>query len=149
MREEFLGEMSTTNYFALILKTRNLSTTMFKRILFGEKALLAMKKSNGLTVIDGRLIPVVENGKTVWEFAPYNRLNPKRHKMKVLEYLPEGWIKMGVRRLAIFSSASNKISPEEVVEQLKHDICAGLDKVLMEGKIEDMKDYLNVINRKV
>ena len=41
---------------------------MFKKILLGEKALSAMKQSNGQTVIDGRLIPVVENGNTTWEF---------------------------------------------------------------------------------
>lgn len=136
--------MSTTNYFALSPDSK-LSTTMFKKILLGEKALSAMKQSNGVTVIDGRLIPVVEDGKVTWEFRPYDRKNPKRKKMKVLEYLHEGWIKMGVRRLAVFSSASNRLSPEEAVAQLKQDICEGLDRVLKEGTIEDMKDYFNLM----
>ena len=118
---------------------------MFKKIFLGEKALKAMKESNGLKVIDGRLIPVVENGNTTWEFRPYDRKNPKRKKMKVLEYLHEGWIKMGVRRLAVFSSASNRLSPEEAVAQLKQDICNGLDKLLENGTIEEMKDYFNLM----
>ena len=64
MREEYLGEMSTANYFALPLESPKTFNKMFKKILFGEKALKAMKESNGLKVIDGRLIPVVENGNT-------------------------------------------------------------------------------------
>ncbi len=121
---------------------------MIKKIICGERAVLAMKKSNGVTVIDGRLVPVVEDGKVSWEFIPYNRKNPKRKKMKVLEYLHEGWIKMGLRRIAVFSSASNNISPEEAVAQLKRDICEGLDKVLSEGTIEEMKEYFNLLNKK-
>ena len=118
---------------------------MFKKILFGEKALEAMKQSNGLKVIDGRLMPEVEDGKVTWEFRPYDRKSPKRKKMKVLEYLHEGWIKMGARRLVVFSSASNRLTPEEAVKQLKQDICNGLDRVLKEGTIEDMKDYFNLM----
>ena len=118
---------------------------MFKKIFLGEKAVSAMKQSNGVTVIDGRLIPVVEDGKVTWEFRPYDRKTPKRKKMKVLEYLHEGWIKMGARRLAVFSSASNRLTPEEAVAQLKQDICEGLDRVLKEGTIEDMKDFFNLI----
>ena len=118
-----------------------------KKILFGEKAVSAMKESNGLTVIDGRLKPFKENGKLQWEFAPYDRKNPKRLKMRVLKWLPEGWIKRGVRRTAIFSSASNKLSPEELVEQLKRDICNGLDELLKEGGIEDIDDFFNMMKR--
>ena len=120
---------------------------MIKKILFGEKALSVMKQSNGQTVIEGRLIPHVENGKVEWVFVPYDRKNPKRKKMKVLEYLPEGWIKMGLRRIAVFSSASNKLAPEEAVEQLKRDICNGLEKLLENGTIEEMKDYFNLIRK--
>ena len=120
---------------------------MFKKIFLGEKALKAMKESNGSKVIDGRLIPVVENGNTTWEFRPYDRKNPKRLKMRVLKWLPEGWIKRGVRRTAIFSSASNKLSPEELVEQLKRDICNGLDELLKEGGIEDIDDFFNMMKR--
>ena len=128
--------------------TRKLFNKMIKKIFCGDRALSAMKKSNGKTVIDGRLVPVVEDGKVQWEFIPYDRKNPKRKKMKVLEYLHEGWIKMGVRRIAVFSSASNNLSPEEAVAQLKRDICEGLDKVLREGAIEALKDYFNLMNKK-
>lgn len=147
MREEYLGEMSTANYFALPLESPKTFNKMFKKILFGEKALSAMNKSNGKTVVSGRLIPVVENGKQEWEFVPYNRIDPNHHKMKVVDYLPEGWIKIGVRRMGVYSSASNRLSPEEAVEQLKHDICEGLDRALKDGHIEDMRDYVNFISK--
>jgi hypothetical protein len=55
---------------------------------------------------------------------------------------------MGVRRIAVFSSASNNLSSEEAVAQLKRDICEGLDKVLREGAIEALKDYFNLMNKK-
>ena len=116
-----------------------------KKILFGEKALTAMKESNGLTVIDGRLRPCKENSKARWEFAPYDRKNPRHLKMRVLKWLPEGWIKRGVRRTAVYASGSNKLSPEELVEQLKRDICNGLDELLKEGGIEDIDNFFNMM----
>lgn len=140
--------MSSTNYFALTHEDSKSFNKMFKKILFGEKALSAMKNSNGKTVIDGRLKPVVENGKKVWEFDPYNRKSQQRKKMMVLKYLPEGWIKMGMRRIAVYSSASNRLTPEEAIAQLKIDICEGLDQVLKDGTFEDLKDYYNLLNDK-
>ena len=45
----------------------------FKKILFGEEAMLALKKSKGERVVDGRIMLVEHDGRRVWAFVPYNR----------------------------------------------------------------------------
>jgi len=47
----------------------------------------------------------------------------------------------------VYSAVSNKLSPEEAVAVLKHEINQGLDQLLREGTIEEMRDCFNLIDK--
>ena len=120
----------------------------FKKILFGEEAMLALKKSKGERVVAGRMLPVEHDGRKVWAFEPYN-IRPRQKPLIItLRDLVNGWIKMGRKHLGVYSAVSSKLSPEEAVAVLKRDICEGLDQVLEDGTIEEMKDFFNLMGNK-
>ena len=50
--------------------------------------------------------------------------------------------------MGVYAAVSSKLSPEDIVEELKRDVCDGLDKVLEDGAIEEMKEYFNLLNKK-
>ena len=120
----------------------------FKKILFGEEAMLALKKSKGERVVAGRMLPVEHDGRKVWAFEPYN-IRPRQKPLIItLRDLVNGWIKMGRKHIGVYSAVSSKLSPEEAVAVLKRDICEGLDQVLEDGTIEEMKDFFNLMGNK-
>jgi hypothetical protein len=120
----------------------------FKKILFGEEAMLALKKSKGERVVAGRMLPVEHDGRKVWAFEPYN-IRPRQKPLIItLRDLVNGWIKMGRKHLGVYSAVSSKLSPEEAVAVLKRDICEGLDQVLEDGTIEEMRDFFNLMDKK-
>ena len=116
---------------------------MIKKVFFGDEAMLALKKSKGELVVSGRLRYVEIDGKMVLEFKPYNR-QPRKKPL----ILTNGWIKMGRRHVGVYAAVSSKLSPEDIVEELKRDVCDGLDKVLEDGTIEEMKEYFNLLKKK-
>jgi hypothetical protein len=120
----------------------------FKKILFGEEAMLALKKSKGERVVDGRMIAIEHDGRKVWAFVPYNRKPRQKPLVMTLRDLVNGWIKMGRKHIGVYSAVSSKLSPEEAVAVLKRDICEGLDQVLEDGTIEEMKDFFNLMGNK-
>ena len=120
---------------------------MIKKVFFGDEAMLALKKSKGELVVSGRLRYVEIDGKMVLEFKPYNRQPRKKPLVLTLKDLANGWIKMGRKHIGVYSAVSNKLSPEEAVAVLKHEINQGLDQLLREGTIEEMRDCFNLIDK--
>ena len=120
---------------------------MFKKVFFGEEAMLALKNSKGECVIKGRVMLIEQEGKKVWSFVPYNRQPRKKPLVLTLKDLANGWIKMGRKHIGVYSAVSNKLSPEEAVAVLKHEINQGLDQLLREGTIEEMRDCFNLIDK--
>ena len=115
---------------------------MKKVIFFGIEALLALQKSRGERVIDGRLVyGTTSDGKKGWMFIPYNRKPRTRKKDELLRFLRGGWVKLSPLRLKVFASASNKLSPQEAVNALKQDICDGLDEILKDERISKLKTF--------
>ena len=88
------------------------------------------------------------DGKMVLEFKPYNRQPRKKPLILTLRDLVNGWIKMGRRHVGVYAAVSSKLSPEDIVDELKRDVCDGLDKVLEDGAIEEMKEYFNLLKKK-
>ena len=121
---------------------------MIKKVFFGDEAMLALKKSKGELVVSGRLRYVEIDGKMVLEFKPYNRQPRKKPLILTLRDLVNGWIKMGRRHVGVYAAVSSKLSPEDIVDELKRDVCDGLDNVLEDGAIEEMKEYFNLLKKK-
>ena len=43
---------------------------------------------------------------------------------------------------------SSRTEYDSLGKELKRDVCDGLDKVLEDGAIEEMKEYFNLLNKK-
>ena len=104
--------------------------------------MMALEKSEKERVIAGRLVyGTTSDGNKGWMFIPYNRKPRSRKKDKLLRRLLSGWIRQSPKRLKVFSTVSNELSPQEAVKALKHDICSGLDELLKDERIAQLKPY--------
>lgn len=93
-------------------------------------------------IIEGRLILVKNQaGQEYIEFRPYNRKPKMRRPDEMVKKLRSGWIKLSAMRLKVFASASNELSAQDVVNDLKGQINEGLDAILRDERVSMLKSF--------
>ena len=92
--------------------------------------------------IEGRLKPMCgADGQKYIAFFPYDRKPRVRRPDELVKKLRSGWIRLSIKRLKVFASASNELGAQEAVDDLKEQIVKGLDAILRDDKVTILRPF--------
>jgi hypothetical protein len=81
------------------------------------------------------------DGQKYIAFLPYDRKPRVRRPDELVKKLRSGWIRLSIKRLKVFASASNELGAQEAVDDLKEQIVKGLDAILRDDKVTILRPF--------